>query len=111
MALLKSWGYKEIPCISKTLMCGDIGIGGMAEVDTIISTTLRSLNFHNRETIRDTNRETLRETIREPIREPIRDTMRDTIRDTNRETIRETWDPYMQSDYRRQENYIKTKKF
>lgn len=72
-------------------MCGDTGIGGMAEVDTIISTTLRSLNFHNRETIRDTNRET---TIREPIREP----------------IRESWDPYVQSDYRRQDNYIKTKK-
>lgn len=76
-------------------MCGDTGIGGMAEVDTIVSTALRSLNFHNRETIRDTNRDPIRETIR----------------DTNRETtIRDTWDPYVQSDYRRQENYMKTKK-
>ncbi|KAJ9586199.1 hypothetical protein L9F63_020157 [Diploptera punctata] len=33
---LKSWGYKEVPCISKTLMCGDTGLGAMAEVPTII---------------------------------------------------------------------------
>ena len=33
---LKSWGYDEIPTISKTLMCGDTGNGAMAEVDTII---------------------------------------------------------------------------
>lgn len=25
-------------------MCGDVGIGGMAEVDTIVQTTLRLLN-------------------------------------------------------------------
>lgn len=42
---LKSWGYKEINCITKTLMCGDTGIGAMAEIDTIISSTLRSLNM------------------------------------------------------------------
>ncbi|OXU31487.1 phosphopantothenoylcysteine decarboxylase [Nasonia vitripennis] len=45
VALLKSWGYKEVPCISKNLMCGDTGMGGMAEVDTIVQATLRSLNF------------------------------------------------------------------
>ncbi|PSN44380.1 Phosphopantothenoylcysteine decarboxylase [Blattella germanica] len=33
---LKSWGYKEVPCISKTLMCGDTGLGAMAEVSTIV---------------------------------------------------------------------------
>lgn len=44
VALLKSWGYKEISCITKTLMCGDTGIGAMAEVDTIVQATLRSLN-------------------------------------------------------------------
>ncbi|XP_046680025.1 phosphopantothenoylcysteine decarboxylase-like [Homalodisca vitripennis] len=38
--LLKSWGYQEIPCISKTLMCGDTGTGAMAEVDTIVQTIL-----------------------------------------------------------------------
>ncbi|XP_063983337.1 phosphopantothenoylcysteine decarboxylase [Diachasmimorpha longicaudata] len=44
VALLKSWGYREISCITKTLMCGDTGVGAMAEVDTIVHTTLRSLN-------------------------------------------------------------------
>ena len=34
--ILKSFGYEEIPCISKTLMCGDTGLGAMAEVDFII---------------------------------------------------------------------------
>ncbi|RZF42679.1 hypothetical protein LSTR_LSTR001474 [Laodelphax striatellus] len=33
---LKSWGYTEIPCISKTLMCGDTGMGAMAHVPTIV---------------------------------------------------------------------------
>ncbi|XP_017478644.1 PREDICTED: phosphopantothenoylcysteine decarboxylase [Rhagoletis zephyria] len=33
---LKSWGYIEVPCISKTLMCGDTGVGAMAEVSTIV---------------------------------------------------------------------------
>ncbi|XP_018785986.1 PREDICTED: phosphopantothenoylcysteine decarboxylase [Bactrocera latifrons] len=33
---LKSWGYTEIPCISKMLMCGDTGNGAMAEVSTIV---------------------------------------------------------------------------
>lgn len=36
ISLLKSWGYKEIPVISKTLMCGDTGPGAMAEVGTIV---------------------------------------------------------------------------
>jgi phosphopantothenoylcysteine decarboxylase len=39
--ILKSFGYIEIPCISKTLMCGDTGPGAMAEVDTIISEIFR----------------------------------------------------------------------
>ncbi|OWR51472.1 Phosphopantothenoylcysteine decarboxylase [Danaus plexippus plexippus] len=33
---LKAWGYKEIPSIEKKLMCGDTGIGAMADVDTIV---------------------------------------------------------------------------
>lgn len=33
---LKSFGYHEIPCISKTLICGDSGTGAMAEVKTIM---------------------------------------------------------------------------
>lgn len=32
---LESWGYIQIPPIVKTLMCGDHGIGAMAEVETI----------------------------------------------------------------------------
>jgi phosphopantothenoylcysteine decarboxylase len=33
---LKSWGFIEIPCISKTLMCKDVGMGAMAEPETIV---------------------------------------------------------------------------
>ncbi|XP_032870758.1 phosphopantothenoylcysteine decarboxylase isoform X2 [Amblyraja radiata] len=33
---LKSFGYIEVPCIVKKLVCGDEGKGGMAEVSTII---------------------------------------------------------------------------
>ncbi|XP_056428582.1 phosphopantothenoylcysteine decarboxylase [Hyla sarda] len=33
---LRSFGYIEIECIEKTLMCGDKGLGAMAEVSTII---------------------------------------------------------------------------
>ncbi|XP_055372328.1 phosphopantothenoylcysteine decarboxylase [Condylostylus longicornis] len=32
---LKKWGYIEIPSISKELVCGDTGVGAMAEVQTI----------------------------------------------------------------------------
>lgn len=35
---LQTFGYKEIPCISKKLVCGDEGKGAMAEVATIVST-------------------------------------------------------------------------
>jgi phosphopantothenoylcysteine decarboxylase len=33
---LCSFGYEEIPAISKKLACGDVGCGAMAEVKTII---------------------------------------------------------------------------
>lgn len=36
--VLRSWGLREIPCVAKTLMCGDTGQGAMAEVDTIVGT-------------------------------------------------------------------------
>lgn len=39
--LTKSFGYIEIPCIEKTLMCGQTGIGGMASVEVIIEHTLK----------------------------------------------------------------------
>ncbi|KAL4219678.1 hypothetical protein ACF0H5_022250 [Mactra antiquata] len=37
---LESWGYKQIPVVSKLLVCGDKGAGAMAEVSTIIETML-----------------------------------------------------------------------
>nr|CAI5853568.1 unnamed protein product [Callosobruchus analis]CAI5854221.1 unnamed protein product [Callosobruchus analis] len=40
--LLKSWGYLEIPVVEKKLICGDTGLGAMAEVSTIVS-YLRSI--------------------------------------------------------------------
>ncbi|XP_077298652.1 phosphopantothenoylcysteine decarboxylase [Arctopsyche grandis] len=36
VSTLKSWGYIEVACISKQLMCGDTGLGAMAEVSTIV---------------------------------------------------------------------------
>ncbi|XP_038840204.1 phosphopantothenoylcysteine decarboxylase isoform X2 [Salvelinus namaycush] len=33
---LKEFGYVEIPCIAKKLVCGDRGKGAMAEVSTIV---------------------------------------------------------------------------
>lgn len=41
---LASWGYCLIPPIVKTLMCGDHGIGAMAEVETIVNQILEKLN-------------------------------------------------------------------
>ncbi|XP_076847068.1 phosphopantothenoylcysteine decarboxylase [Brachyhypopomus gauderio] len=36
VATLQSFGYVEIPCIAKKLVCGDEGKGAMAEVSTIV---------------------------------------------------------------------------
>lgn len=47
---LKDFGYYEIKPISKTLMCGDTGIGAMAEVHTIatqITTHLSLIKLEN----------------------------------------------------------------
>ncbi|CAK1580606.1 unnamed protein product [Parnassius mnemosyne] len=35
--ILKEWGHEEIPPINKQLICGDTGIGAMAEVGTIVN--------------------------------------------------------------------------
>ncbi|KAK6638078.1 hypothetical protein RUM44_008503 [Polyplax serrata] len=40
IATLKSWGYVEIPVVSKVLVCGDKGAGAMAEVDTIVNAVI-----------------------------------------------------------------------
>lgn len=42
---LTSWGYKEIPCISKTLMCGDTGNGAMSEVPTIVASVVSAFQL------------------------------------------------------------------
>lgn len=41
---LKSFGYFEIPCVVKTLMCGDTGYGAMADVQTIVK-HIERLNY------------------------------------------------------------------
>lgn len=43
IAILKSWGYHEISCISKRLMCGDTGMGAMALPEDILTSTIASL--------------------------------------------------------------------
>uniref|UniRef100_A0A8C5QXL4 Phosphopantothenoylcysteine decarboxylase n=1 Tax=Leptobrachium leishanense TaxID=445787 RepID=A0A8C5QXL4_9ANUR len=44
LAQLRDFGYREIPCVAKRLVCGDEGLGAMAEVDTIINTVKQVLS-------------------------------------------------------------------
>ncbi|KAE8617445.1 hypothetical protein XENTR_v10009074 [Xenopus tropicalis] len=44
---LHSFGYTEIPCIAKKLVCGDEGLGAMAEVSTILEKVKEVLKEHN----------------------------------------------------------------
>lgn len=37
LALIQEYGFEVIPPISKELACGDVGMGAMAEVDTIVA--------------------------------------------------------------------------
>lgn len=46
LTILKSWGYYEVPVIEKTLICGDTGVGAMAEVSTIV-TFVKDLVFNH----------------------------------------------------------------
>ena len=41
---LKSWGFVQIPPISKTLMCKDTGMGAMAEPTSIVETVSSHVN-------------------------------------------------------------------
>ena len=40
LSKVAAWGYRVIAPVEKRLACGDYGIGGMAEVDTIIERIL-----------------------------------------------------------------------
>ncbi|XP_075064287.1 phosphopantothenoylcysteine decarboxylase isoform X4 [Mixophyes fleayi] len=43
---LGNFGYMEIACIEKTLVCGDKGLGAMAEVGTILDKVREVLSKH-----------------------------------------------------------------
>ena len=43
LATLRQWGAHVIAPMSKRLACGDVGVGAMAELDTIIETIKRTL--------------------------------------------------------------------
>ncbi|KAJ8790268.1 hypothetical protein J1605_021345 [Eschrichtius robustus] len=43
---LKAFGYVEIPCVVKKLVCGDQGLGAMAEVGTIVDKVKEVLSQH-----------------------------------------------------------------
>ena len=44
LVLTNELGYKTISPISKTLACGDTGVGAMASVDEISRTVMETLN-------------------------------------------------------------------
>lgn len=46
--ILTSWGHIEIKCISKKLMCGDIGYGAMETPKNIVQTIVKYLNSNNK---------------------------------------------------------------
>ncbi|XP_040349230.1 phosphopantothenoylcysteine decarboxylase isoform X4 [Herpailurus yagouaroundi] len=46
VGLLKAFGYVEIPCVAKKLVCGDEGLGAMAEVGTIVDKVKEVLFCH-----------------------------------------------------------------
>jgi len=44
---LTSWGYTQVPCVEKTLACGDTGLGAMASVRTIIQSINKELKHYD----------------------------------------------------------------
>ena len=40
---ITSWNYSIVPCVEKRLACGDVGLGGLATVDTIVAVVIDSL--------------------------------------------------------------------
>ncbi|XP_015098618.1 phosphopantothenoylcysteine decarboxylase isoform X6 [Vicugna pacos] len=43
---LKAFGYVEVPCVAKKLVCGDQGLGAMAEVGTIVDKVKEVISQH-----------------------------------------------------------------
>ena len=41
--VLVEWGYTVVPCVEKKLACGDVGLGAMAAVDTIVTAVLHTV--------------------------------------------------------------------
>ena len=38
------WGYTVVPCVDKKLACGDVGLGALAAVETIVTAVIDALN-------------------------------------------------------------------
>jgi phosphopantothenoylcysteine decarboxylase len=47
IATPKNWGYTEVPSIAKTLVCGDMGLGAMAEVANIVDKIYKTLGIYS----------------------------------------------------------------
>ncbi|XP_075391525.1 phosphopantothenoylcysteine decarboxylase [Tenrec ecaudatus] len=47
VAQLKAFGYIEIPCVAKKLVCGDHGLGAMAEVESIVDKVKEVVSQHD----------------------------------------------------------------
>ena len=43
---LEAWGCKVLPTVEKTLVCGDKGLGAMAEVETIFDEVKSQVDQH-----------------------------------------------------------------
>ena len=44
---LEAWGYTMLPTVEKTLVCGDKGLGAMADLDTIVSAVKSQLDQYD----------------------------------------------------------------
>lgn len=40
---LESWGYTVLPTVEKVLVCGDLGQGAMASLDTVLQALDRAV--------------------------------------------------------------------
>ncbi|CAG0920109.1 unnamed protein product [Notodromas monacha] len=43
LRILESWGFRVIQCIEKTLVCGDTGLGAMAEIHEIVAKAVEAM--------------------------------------------------------------------